>query len=233
MLMSRSIITEHIIFCHVNRRAMEISIHMSGSVITEHLKFYHVNRRSMEISIHMFGSIITEHLTFYLVNRRSMEISKHMFGSIITENLTFCHVTGIYGNFYAHVWLTIAEHLTFYHVNRRSLEISMHTSGSIITEHLTFCHVTGRSTQIFHVLVWIKHDQASYIKSCTLLDICGSMEISWYVQIHLDLMNMSLEIKHWYLQKCSESILSMFGPKQLNTGMLHFVISVVINMSKN
>ena len=50
---------------------------------------------------------------------------------------------------------------------------------------------------------------------------------------HLDLMNVLLEIKHWYLQKCSESILSMFGPKQLNTGMLHFVISVDINMSNN
>ena len=76
---------------------------MSGSIITEHIIFCHVNRRSMEISIHMSGSVITEHLIFYLVNRRSMEISKHMFGSIITENLTFCHVTGIYGNFYAHV----------------------------------------------------------------------------------------------------------------------------------
>ena len=42
---------------------MENSMHMSGSIITERLIFCHVNRRSMEISIHMSGSIITEHLT--------------------------------------------------------------------------------------------------------------------------------------------------------------------------
>ena len=71
--------------------------------VNYHVTFYQVTSRSMENSMLMSRSIITEHLTFYLVNRRSMEISKHMFGSIITENLTFCHVTGIYGNFYAHV----------------------------------------------------------------------------------------------------------------------------------
>ena len=43
MHMSGSIITERLIFCHVNRRSMEISIHMSGSIKTEHLTFYHVN----------------------------------------------------------------------------------------------------------------------------------------------------------------------------------------------